>query len=335
MPEFVSGLLDSVMGNPGQDRQNAASNALMGQYTGVADEYSDRNDSIISQFQEMLQSSQGEYTSNFESMLQTFQDRSTSTIDQYTAGMDEAIATYGVGRDNTLKHIDQNTEAAQRRQTQSNAFSGLGNTTFGSSQVAAHGAQGAMQKGMVEEQYATGLSALQQGKTQGETGLRTQFNQQSAGMESGYAGNLAQMQQSGAGQIASMGMNSSGGWSNIMTGGLSQVGQQQFATAGQATMGESITSGLMGAGMSALGGLMMSDRRNKRDITPVGASPSGIPQYTFRYKSVDNTLYHGTMAQDLLETHPEAVKTMDNNVLGVRYDLIDVDFYPVVEEATQ
>jgi hypothetical protein len=41
------------------------------------------------------------------------------------------------------------------------------------------------------------------------------------------------------------------------------------------------------------------------------------------------------MAQDLLETHPEAVKTMDNNVLGVRYDLIDVDFYPVVEEATQ
>ena len=333
MPDFISGFIDDVFGNPALDRQNAASANLMGQYSGVADEYRDRNEEIISQFQSMLQSSQGEYTANFESLLQTFQDRSTSTMEQYTAGMDEAIATYDVGRESTLQHIDQTTEANQRRQTQANAFSGLGNTTFGSSQVAAYGTQGAMQKGMVEEQYATGLSALQQGRTAGETGLRTQFNQQAAGMQSGYAGNLAQMQQGGASAAAGMGMNNMGGWGNIMTGGLGLTGQQQFGIAGQATMGESIMSGLTGAGMSALGG-WLSDRRHKHDITPVGESPSGIPQYTFRYNSDSNTLYHGTMAQDLLETHPEAVKTMENNTLGVRYDLIDVDFYPVSDEAT-
>ena len=72
-----------------------------------------------------------------------------------------------------------------------------------------------------------------------------------------------------------------------------------------------------------------SDVRLKHNIKRVGASPSGIPTYTFQYLA-DKTgqVYHGTMAQDLLREHPNAVGTV-NGFYAVAYDLIDVDFYPV------
>jgi hypothetical protein len=75
-----------------------------------------------------------------------------------------------------------------------------------------------------------------------------------------------------------------------------------------------------------------SDIRLKKDIKPAGTSPSGIPLYTFAYRSdVSNTRYHGAMAQDLLQTHPESVVTNSNGYYAVDYSLIDVDFYPIQE----
>jgi prepilin-type N-terminal cleavage/methylation domain-containing protein len=71
-----------------------------------------------------------------------------------------------------------------------------------------------------------------------------------------------------------------------------------------------------------------SDLRLKTDIVLTGHSPSGIPEYSFRYLSdPSGTIFHGTMAQDLLKTHPKAVLTGDNGFYKVYYNLIDVDFY--------
>lgn len=71
-----------------------------------------------------------------------------------------------------------------------------------------------------------------------------------------------------------------------------------------------------------------SDLRLKTDIVLTGHSPSGIPEYSFRYISdPSGTIFHGTMAQDLLKTHPKAVVTGDNGFYKVKYSLIDVDFY--------
>jgi hypothetical protein len=68
-----------------------------------------------------------------------------------------------------------------------------------------------------------------------------------------------------------------------------------------------------------------SDSRLKENISRTGVSKSGIPIYTFNYKN-DNTLWSGTMAQDLLEMGMEdAVKTMDNGYYAVNYNMIDVD----------
>ena len=71
-----------------------------------------------------------------------------------------------------------------------------------------------------------------------------------------------------------------------------------------------------------------SDSRLKTDIEAVGKSPSGINIYQFRYVG-GGPLYRGVLAQELLDTHPDAVVTMPNGYYGVRYDLIDVDFVKV------
>ncbi len=76
---------------------------------------------------------------------------------------------------------------------------------------------------------------------------------------------------------------------------------------------------------------MFSDRRLKTDIEPMGASLSGITIYQFRYAK-DGPLYQGVIAQELLNTHPDAVITMPNGYYGVRYDLIDVDFVKLSEK---
>ena len=68
-----------------------------------------------------------------------------------------------------------------------------------------------------------------------------------------------------------------------------------------------------------------SDVRLKENINRTGVSKSGIPIYTFNYKN-DDTLWSGTMAQDLLDMGIDgAVATMDSGYYAVNYNMIDVD----------
>lgn len=62
-------------------------------------------------------------------------------------------------------------------------------------------------------------------------------------------------------------------------------------------------------GMSGIGGLIgaISDRRAKTDIRRVGTTDGGLPIYTYRYINGDPVTYMGIMAQEALETQPEAV----------------------------
>merc|ERR1712029_87691 len=78
-----------------------------------------------------------------------------------------------------------------------------------------------------------------------------------------------------------------------------------------------------------------SDERLKRDINPVGKSPSGIPTYTFKYREdvgdiigdeVDvESVYFGVMAQDLIKLAPAAVVKSLDGYYRVDYSKIDVD----------
>ena len=85
-----------------------------------------------------------------------------------------------------------------------------------------------------------------------------------------------------------------------------------------------------GAMVGLAGQAMSSDRALKKNITPVGESPSGIPTYTFEYRDEEtHGVFHGVMAQDILGSHPAAVESGPGGYLAVNYSLIDADFYRV------
>ncbi len=73
-------------------------------------------------------------------------------------------------------------------------------------------------------------------------------------------------------------------------------------------------------------GNMASDIRLKENISKTGVSPSGIPIYEFNYIGGSNR-YSGAMAQDLLETNPEAVSMDMSGHYMVNYNNIDVDMH--------
>ena len=91
---------------------------------------------------------------------------------------------------------------------------------------------------------------------------------------------------------------------------------------------------LMNVATSALTGFIAkSDDRLKYDITRVGTSPSGVPEYTFKYRldGEHGPTYKGTSAQDLLDIgRKDAVgQTEKDGFYYVDYSKLDVDFEQV------
>ena len=65
-----------------------------------------------------------------------------------------------------------------------------------------------------------------------------------------------------------------------------------------------------------------SDRRLKTDIVALGTDAAGNRIYSWKYKFDPVTTWVGVMAQDLVDTHPEALVTTADGYYAVRYDLI-------------
>ena len=74
----------------------------------------------------------------------------------------------------------------------------------------------------------------------------------------------------------------------------------------------------IGAGLGAL-----SDKRAKENITYL-RKENGHKIYSFNYKG-DKAKYEGVMAQDLLDTMPEAVSMGDDGLYRVNYGMLGVD----------
>ena len=90
-----------------------------------------------------------------------------------------------------------------------------------------------------------------------------------------------------------------------------QVGQQN-----------SLMGGLFGLGGAALMspvGRFTSDRRLKSNIVRIGTHPLGIGIYEYDIFGKRDV---GVMAQELIEVMPDAVVTMPNGYMAVRYDMI-------------
>lgn len=96
---------------------------------------------------------------------------------EFGTGMDRAISELRTGRESTIEVMRQQTERERQRAISSGAFTGLGQTSFGSAQVASISRQGALQEGVIREQYAAQLSAAEAQRASGMSALSTQMGQ--------------------------------------------------------------------------------------------------------------------------------------------------------------
>ena len=96
----------------------------------------------------------------------------------------------------------------------------------------------------------------------------------------------------------------------------------QADTAAQQQQQANMMGGLLGLGKLGLSAAsMFSDIRLKRDIRRLGALPSGLPVYSFRYLWSDVPEI-GVMAQEALSFAPGAVSRHESGFLMVDYGLL-------------
>lgn len=89
-------------------------------------------------------------------------------------------------------------------------------------------------------------------------------------------------------------------------------------------VGEGMLEGFMGSiGTGAI--IATSDRRLKENIDHIGNSPSGIKVYEFNYLNND-VRYRGVIANELVDSYPNAVSENKDGYYMIDYSQIDVDF---------
>lgn len=170
-----------------------------GQYQDLGKYQKEAQDKILADFVKGRTANMTQYKGGYETLIRDFDTRfkdletaysqaSAGITSQFREGMGRVRETAAVGRTNTLAAIDQATTQNLARMQQAQAFTGLGGTTFGQSALAAEQRQGALQKGVVEEQYASQLAGIEQALTQGVSSLEQQ-----------RLANITQMQQSRVG----------------------------------------------------------------------------------------------------------------------------------------
>lgn len=177
------------------------------QYQDLGKYQQEQQDKILKSFLENRSGNLSQYTTDYTKLIGDFDTRfkeletaynqqASGITSQFREGMGEVKRIAGVGRTNTLAAIEQATSRNIARMSQSQAFTGLAGTTFGQGVLAAEEAQGALQKGVVEEQYASQLAGIEQALVSGVSSLEqqrlanlTQMQQQRVG------GGLAMQQQ--------------------------------------------------------------------------------------------------------------------------------------------
>ena len=127
----------------------------------------------------------------------------------------------------------------------------------------------------------------------------------SAGMGQGSNGLMAQGAQNYANNVG-----------NLQTGLAGAQYQADMARASQPSM----FSNLLGAGVQLGSAYLMSDIHLKENVKHVGEE-KGHKIYEFNYLD-DDIKYRGVMAQDIIETNPEAIQYMPSGYMAVNYDAL-------------
>lgn len=134
--------------------------------------------------------------------------------------------------------------------------------------------------------------------------------------------------QTASGQIANAGSQYAAGGTDLYTGMGNAITSARLA--GKAN-NQSMFGSLLGAGAQLGAAYLMSDRRLKENIIHLGER-NGHKVYQFNYIAIPDKIFIGAMAQDILETMPEAVlKDSEGNYM-VNYDMLGFPMVEVMKE---
>ena len=240
-------------GNRKQQRLiGEAGDWLMGYMEDLAGETDERYEGLIAQYSDLMMGDESGYTASYNQLTGDLDSMYDTMLTEYTAAREDVRSAYDVGRVNTLAAIEQSTQDAQRRAIASQAFTGMGNTTFGGAQIAGIGTQGALQKGVVEEQYATGMANILGQTAAGRAGIQGQQIATTQGLGSQYMGGM----QGYASTLAGLQQSQTGMYANLMAqpaqsvyAGMMQSAQIPTGSGFWGPMIGGIGSGLMSGGM--------------------------------------------------------------------------------------
>lgn len=223
--EVLSGGAGARRAALGRVRQQAVS-----EFRDLGDEYSGLISGVIDQYTRDRETNMGLYRTEMNRAITDFTRYFDQARTEYGAGMERALGEMRIGRESTIELSRQQTQRQQQAAAARNAFTGLGQTSFGQGRLEAIGRQGVLQEGAIREQYAGQLSALEAQRASGMSTLSAQMGQGISGMQQMLAGNLSNLYQSYSGQIANLQTMALGNQFNMYQQGMN-IG---FNYAGQA-----------------------------------------------------------------------------------------------------
>jgi hypothetical protein len=234
----------------------SAAGKMMAAYQDMLDSQQERFGQIETQYNEVYSGAIEDYGGNYADAVSRLDERYANLVSQYTAGMDESIAAMDVGIEDSRAAIRQATQSGVRRQQAANAITGLGNTTYGSAAVAGLERQGALQEGVLNEQYASARAGLLAGKTQGLSGILGNQITQGTALAGQHMQGLASLQTGYAQGGAGLGMQGLNQFLSIAEAPIQLRYQNAMQRASMPT-GMDAAAGVMGGiGSGLLGGLM-------------------------------------------------------------------------------
>jgi hypothetical protein len=251
------GLFSNLFG--GEKNYKAAIDTMEKEY-GKARTYSDAEyGKIVDVFLKERAKNAEVYSQAYNASVKQYSDVMAQSRKAFAAEGAKAYKTLEVGRDATLALLKQQTDFAVARQQLSGMLTGLSNTTFGQAAVNAVAAQGALQAGAVQEQYAQTLASARMAQAGAMAGMEQQAAQSLLGAGLGSA-----QYQSGLYQQYTTGAQASRGQAIQQNIGLRQssIENRYNAELNKAMMdmqaGNALGGALLGAGLGvATGGLSM------------------------------------------------------------------------------
>ena len=246
---------------------------------------------------------------------------STTDYDGLNAAIQAQIEAQGGSRPDYFGSLLQNFDADKFEQDPGYQFQQAEGQKAIERQLAAQGKTYSPEAAKALMEYNQGVAAQSYGDAY------NRYNADQSNIYNRLAG-IAGIGQNQTGQMAGLGQQYGTSVSNNLTN--LATAQSQAAQAEAQSRG-SMFGTLLGLGGSilaapttgggSLAGQLFSDRRLKEAIKEVG-EVNGVKTYEFSYKGDPDKRYRGVMAQDIVDTHPDAI-AWENGFMKVDYSKID------------